>query len=206
MSRVVRVNGVDYLVDEPLDGCSGALVLIGLAAWGVSKLIAPVAAWLNELYESFIYFVQHWFLAFHFGNFFECVLHFYIWIVYVPILVLIVLAIGGLLGGIILGFWGGTKLTGMVPFGEGIWSILGKILVWLVLTGICLGFCGGIGFFGFFIPCLKVIHLGWELLCDLKDKYLKMSWCSDFFFGLLLYLVIPVLLLVGFLVTRGPRA
>lgn len=205
MSRIVRIDGVDYLVEEPLDGCSTALVVIGFIAWAVGKLVAPVAAWLNAMYESVMHFVQNWFLVFHFDNFFECALHLYVWIVYVPILALLALAVGGLLCGIILGFWSGSKLTGMVPLGESIWEILGKVLIWLVLTGICLVVCGGIGLF-FFLVFLKLIHLGWELLCGFKDKYLKMSWCNNFVFGLLLYLVIPVLLLVGFLVTRGPRS
>ncbi|MBO4631408.1 MAG: hypothetical protein J5858_05750 [Lentisphaeria bacterium] len=111
-----------------------------------------------------------------------------------------------MVGGIIFGFWSGHRLTLLVPFGEGGWNTLGKILVWLVLVGLCLCISGGIGLFGIFFPVLKVIHFCWEMICLFKDKCLKMSWCNNVVFGIAVYLIIPVLLLVGFLVTRSPQA
>ena len=196
-------DGREVWTKDPVDGCAGAIFVLWLICWGISRLVDAVQRWLENLWTAVWDFIQNWFFAFHFSNPFECVLHLYIWIVHVPILLLAVIAVGGLIGGIVGGFWGGTKLTGMIPFGEGGWETFGKVVVWLVLTAICLAVSGGIGFFILFqggIACIKGL---WEFELMLKDKVLKMEWLGEVTFGIAVYLVIPVLLFVGYIFTRA---
>ncbi len=179
--------------DPALIAFGSVLLVIGGIVWFVQRLVDAVSGPLTAAWK--------WLISFHFDNFFECLFHFYIWIVYSPVAVIVLLAAGIFLAGIYYGVYGGYKLTVLMDLGSDFGGLILKIIVGFFLC--CLGFGLGAGVAGFIAaPVLFLLPLMWRGICFVKDEVLHMAWLNNHFFGILIYGIIPGLLLTLFLLTR----
>ena len=187
-----------YKQEDPLEPLEIAVVTLLVIGWVV---VMCVKAIYNAVLPWLIAAGQ-WMISFHFRNVFETLFHAYVWIVYVPVVLLILLGAAGVVLGVIYSVIGAIKLTGLIPFGEGWIALLGPLVVGFFLSVMALGVGGVLGVYLVLLPCMWCLGALWGLLCMFKDKVLKMSWCPNVLFGIMIYVIIPGLLLTGFILTK----
>ena len=143
-----------------------------------------------------------WMISFHFSNIFECMFHFYLWLVHVPVAVVIIVGIGLIAASVGYGIYGGYKLATLINFGEGWLFWILKFFIGLFLCALGGGIGVGLSFYIIGGGAIFLLTSYWLGITFIKDKVLRLTWMGDVSFAILIYTIIPGCLLTGFLLTR----
>ena len=187
-----------YLVEREDSALFTGFIVVVAIVGGICMCIQR----LIEAVTPYFVFAGKWLISFHFNSVWECLFHFYVWLVYVPVLAIASVALGSLLFGAGGGIWGGYKLTSLMNFGEDWVALVLKIVIGfaLCLAGLALGVV--VCSYVIVAPAVMLLTLFWTGLMFVKDVCFRLKWMNDVFFAILIYGIIPGGLLTGLILNR----